>query len=498
MQDNNFEKQVEQKMEELSFPPSGEVWQKVSVAIKKRKNDRNIFVIISLLLLALSASIFIINYQPKKFNKPLSEKNNSQRTIETESAEKTMSPLVRATTDSTANISLNKTKIIPQNKQATIKRKEIGKYNLKNGINNRSVAANSKKLKSDENVTGSNLYSDKKSVKYTVPGKSSIKIGGENTFTETDVATARIDSTANKEDTSHVYSSPINDADVIANANLTKNTTDSIQQVVDTVSTAQSTLSKNVAVVKLPVPGKRQNKWMVGLAFTGGITATQSSYLGAIGLGNSDGEKVYSAPNQSTGGLGGSIIPGTASKITTGFGYSFGMYLQRNISPKTNVLIGLNYKTYTSSMVTGERINNIPGSNINDVIYSSGNAVNYKNHFHFIELPVSFRFNVRKQSKLPVYLNSGISIAQFLGSNALQFDTASGGYFKNNVTFRKTLVSVSAGILFSLPWRSTSSIMIGPDINFSLTEMSNAGLYKNRRYSFFGIQLQKNISSNRK
>jgi hypothetical protein len=46
MQENNFEKQVQQKMDELSIKPSEELWQKVSFAIAKRKTDRRIFVII--------------------------------------------------------------------------------------------------------------------------------------------------------------------------------------------------------------------------------------------------------------------------------------------------------------------------------------------------------------------------------------------------------------------------------------------------------------------
>ena len=70
MQENEFEKEVQQKMDELKFSPSAEVWKNVSAVIEKRKKDRKIFAIIFLCLLIIGTGIFI------QLNSTSYEKNN--------------------------------------------------------------------------------------------------------------------------------------------------------------------------------------------------------------------------------------------------------------------------------------------------------------------------------------------------------------------------------------------------------------------------------------
>jgi len=43
MQDPKFEKQVQQKMEELSFSPSDAVWLKVDAEINRKRKRRGVF-----------------------------------------------------------------------------------------------------------------------------------------------------------------------------------------------------------------------------------------------------------------------------------------------------------------------------------------------------------------------------------------------------------------------------------------------------------------------
>ena len=83
MQENNFEKQVQQKTDELKLKPSDEVWQKVAVAIAKRKSDRRVFAIVFLLLLFISSAIFIIwdLESGRKINKRFQKKTIRLRRI---------------------------------------------------------------------------------------------------------------------------------------------------------------------------------------------------------------------------------------------------------------------------------------------------------------------------------------------------------------------------------------------------------------------------------
>jgi hypothetical protein len=159
----------------------------------------------------------------------------------------------------------------------------------------------------------------------------------------------------------------------------------------------------------------------------------------------------------------------------------------------------LNFKTISSSLTTGSRVDSSAfySSNsfrLSDFYYRNGTKAKYKNHFNFIELPVGFRVQLGKAKKLPVYLNTGISIAQLISSNALQFDAATGNYFQDNHVLNKTQFGISAGLLFSVTKNLSYPFLLGPDINFSLNKMAASGLYKSRHYSYIGILLQKTLS----
>jgi cytoskeletal protein RodZ len=61
MQEQNFEKQVQKKMEELSFTPSEPVWRKVEEEIRKKKDRKRIFFWIVASLLLLAGGLWLVN-----------------------------------------------------------------------------------------------------------------------------------------------------------------------------------------------------------------------------------------------------------------------------------------------------------------------------------------------------------------------------------------------------------------------------------------------------
>src|SRR5258708_5254010 len=86
MPENEFEKKVQQRMEELEFTPSGEVWKEVEYRIRKEKKKRRFFFWLPLLSLALgggiTAAIWLINNiqsnLPSVQNKPAEKKQSPQ------------------------------------------------------------------------------------------------------------------------------------------------------------------------------------------------------------------------------------------------------------------------------------------------------------------------------------------------------------------------------------------------------------------------------------
>src|ERR1700730_16200830 len=70
MQDPEFEKQVQKKMEELNFSPSVSVWKIVEKGIKKdRKRNRGLFLLFLCLGFALSGMVYILVSLEKQGNR---------------------------------------------------------------------------------------------------------------------------------------------------------------------------------------------------------------------------------------------------------------------------------------------------------------------------------------------------------------------------------------------------------------------------------------------
>src|SRR5688500_19201674 len=78
--ENNFEKEVRQKMEELSLQPSAPVWEGVQAAIRPRRDRRRVVLwLLPLLLLGGGISyLFFENNQPARVAVEPSEKHPTQ------------------------------------------------------------------------------------------------------------------------------------------------------------------------------------------------------------------------------------------------------------------------------------------------------------------------------------------------------------------------------------------------------------------------------------
>jgi hypothetical protein len=508
MPENEFEKQVQQKIDELKFDPSAEVWENVAAAIAKRKKERWGLAIIFLTLLLIGTAIFILfnhssNQRNDKFisdkNNPVeidnAQKNNTDRDIpkmvDTTSINKPFEkdPVQNRTVkriDNTVTKKINdqptsSTVLIPENKNPLVKKNKSVNSNSVNVTNDRYNIAGKQRYQTSQKPSASvsNSNVDDLRNEEVAPGDTGKSIPGDNNTVTNDIA----------------VKVPVTD-------HLIKDRVDNIKQANDSAAVALSIGNKKDTTMTKKIQSKQKSGWEFGFNFSLGVAATRNGYLGIIGLSNGDESKALADLNQSTGNIPGQVTNPTyvPSEIKPGVALVLGVFLQRNISSKTRILFGLNYRTYSSVMMTGTRVDSSNLANNNSAYYSSSNYyyrsgtnVRYKNNFHFIELPVAFKFKLSKQNKMPVYLSAGVSIAQLISSNALQFDTSSGRYFSNNDLLNKTQFNLSAGLLFSVSKQAKNPFLIGPDLSFSVSKMANSGLYKNSHYSYLGITVQKTI-----
>lgn len=497
MQENNFEKQVQQKTDELRLKPSDEVWQKVAASITKKEGGRRVLIALALLLILTCSSIFIIlqHSGDKNVNGSLSKNKTPGKTTQInehiKSAGETveLNPATRRSSGEEGAI----VKHLPsQEKQDTLQAvgndlslkttPSVGIHKPAN--NNAALVHNNEQAASPKNKNKS---------RYKTPGAAILG------STQMDVR----DEKTNLNNTSKIE---MPETTVASNTNAVK------EQVTDTISINPAGQIKQVSGAPLPLiannkenvagkdatPRSQKSKWKIGAKVSVGVANTQNGYLGIIGPASDEYKSFDAITIPSNGGNTGQNATGRyyPSKTKASTGIIFGLFVEKAISARTNFSAGLNYKAYNSSWMIGTRVDSASNLSTANYFYRNGSTHNYKNRFQFLELPVALRIKLGRQNKVPIYLNAGFSISRLLSSNALQFDTLSGTYYSDKTVFNKTIASVSGGLLFSLTPQSQNPLLIGPDISFSLNKMAQSGIFKDRHYSYFGVLVQRTLGKN--
>ena len=493
MQENNLETQVQQKMEELKISPSAGVWEKVTLGIEKRRRNWRLIYIFSLLFLLIGASS-IIWWNVAKVNSTVVIPSNKKIVANKEKeGNKTEDNLVKpVTTDASLKENIEEVieKVTPSIKEEDQKKNLLAGNLLKeSNLNTISKQVPNK----NDNSNNNNL--DQHKITYDATPKTSIQANhaniGENEISE-------VPETNHNEDVS-VEEALYNERSVyhsfpkFIDKNIAVNKAKDIKHPGTEIEMAYVDLQfpKDNKLI----PRKEKHPWKFGFNVSAGLSATRNSYLGIVGNAEADKGLVYSSPstNPNNGSTGSAVVI-TPSPIKINKSFITGLYAQKQFTARASFLVGLNYKYYSTTMTVGYKVDSFSNLSSSAFYYRSGNSVKYFNRYHFIELPAGILYRLGKpQNKLPVYLYAGVSISQLIKTTALQFDNASGAYYSNNDIFNKTQVGLSGRLLFSILKPNRNPLLIGPDLNYSLTRMAGTGLYSNRHYSYFGIHLQKGI-----
>ena len=88
---NEFEKQVQQKMEELDLVPSAPVWQKIEAQIRQKKDRRRLILWIPMLLILLLGGTWWLS-QTNENSKAVSHTNTSLESIDKNEQPNTSEP----------------------------------------------------------------------------------------------------------------------------------------------------------------------------------------------------------------------------------------------------------------------------------------------------------------------------------------------------------------------------------------------------------------------
>jgi hypothetical protein len=288
------------------------------------------------------------------------------------------------------------------------------------------------------------------------------------------------------------------------------------QAVPDPFSGATAALlmpEKQNSPIALPVPAIQKQKgpkWQWGVQINAGYSRiSTSSLLDLRGLWGA--QEQNKAENLAFSGLQNSPSNGgaqlntappvkEAAPIQPDWAYSAGAYVQKPLSKRLRLTIGLQYTYMSTNTTIGKlvaRTTNVnygsTGSTVVDQYYTSAgyqrdmtltagfspNAAisdsimifqKFRYRFHAIELPVTINWQINKGRRLPPFVvDAGFSLLHLQSIGALHYDGIKDIYYKDNSLFNKTQLNAIMGLNVGLFQRSKLPVWIGPSLRYSLT-----------------------------
>ena len=110
--------------------------------------------------------------------------------------------------------------------------------------------------------------------------------------------------------------------------------------------------------------------------------------------------------------------------------------MKKNITPHVSLLSGLNYTYYSNTLQINTQTSFVNAN------YST-NFDQYRNNFHFLDLPVLLEYQLNENNKLPLRVSAGVTFSRLLISDAVELKN---GYFvRDGSLLNKTQVGIGAG-----------------------------------------------------
>ncbi len=489
MHNNEFEKRVGHKLEELKFTPSDAVWQKVEVQIREQKRRRRFFFwwLPAIVLCTGVGAWFIysaVNGNPEtsaivttvqKTESSSSIKDNQNKPTETVSEsksvaeEKSKEPVIRKSIEKEheAAVVIKTKKDLPVVDGLTVKEKPIV-AEIKNPIAVNHVEVNIQLPEEKKNpvLTVTKEHEQLKTEKPVVTEKPVAE--------EKPVAAAKPDESV----TPVVTEPPV----------VTGKTTVTEKSIV-TDSAATNFAKEPVAAGKPSISNTK--KIEIALVLRGGIADMSQFSEGKIKR-----DALYASPGSgSSGGGGYSSSPSDSAKIKNGVGFTAGVQLKKSIAKRSALSIGLAYGYYSSSHTTSgivyadAQFNNNLGTSVVNNYARVGNSSTYKDRYHFIEIPVLYHLQLNKAAKRPILFSGGIAYSYLVGSNAQYYYSATKTYYYDRSLFSRSQLQVRTGISFGLITKMNYPLQLGLQYQYGLSGQWKKSLDLNQHLSFTGIQL---------
>ena len=517
MQENEFEKQVKQKMDEFRLRPSEPVWLEVRKELVRKRRRR------LLVLIPLFAALLAVSYLTLR---PFISKDSIPTEVKNVSANNKNDNKVKPAIDNDKK--LNNRTDEPVNRDAVANKESKTADEKKNdnvSIKEETESAKSKnneKRKLTVNKSTSIVVSD-------IPAKKKGNDIVKNDFSEktnkkrlsdkqvdgysASTADRPLDKTADKKiaDSRSLNNNgneqPVNEKDpakdiaVINTVNNIDNSPVPILSDFQRKIITDSLFTRRLSDVQVPVINNQrfsaQRNLKIGFTLAVGASSRANKPLQLAGSSSSD-KALPSAFYGPGSNANGGVLASPPSDVKPGVAFKAGLTIMKPVSRRFDIAAGLLYSYSSDHIRIGKSFSSYITYNNRDFLNIqaqstavSGKNTDYTNKYHFIELPVSAYFKLTGKWKRPLIWNAGVSVSQLISSNALLYDAALGGvYYDGKRDINKTQLNLSTG--FSLRFYNNSGWQwnIGPQIYLSATKLFNNAYDENKHPVYGGLHMQ--------
>lgn len=514
MQENEFEKRVQERMDEFRLHPSPSVWSNVERELSAKRKRRVIYVVLLLAglgLLGYSGYTFFShdsrpnlvheNTQPlqKQPASPGQTPANTtspgatQSNLNTPENQGNVSPTSNpATTEITTSRPAVDNPVAPLSqdnrldKPATVKQKPQGKPQDIPVLSQQKPAtrnnnSRTKQLQEPETKNVAAIDQEKRNNSpvitpdlpvndAVITDKPKNNITADNVVTQNAVA---------KNDSSTSASSVENRLpgnDLVVNDTTLTPGTDTTQAVADAKP------KKNPKI-----------RWKAEVS--GGWAFSQNKILSFnAAASNADYVMYYSTPAPQAGSSGSGRIIRSPSPVRSAPAFKVGLVGEMPLTDKSSLSFGLRYAMMSERLEIGTfqdtvyRSSSFQSSNsaINGA-YGGAKQKRYSGRYHFLELPVLYHLQLNRGKKVPISWNGGLSVSYMLGTNALVYDTAGGGiYYRNSDLFNKLHLNLLTGVFFRFGAADKWQWSIGPEFSMDLRRLMKQDPFTEKRYLMYG------------
>jgi hypothetical protein len=523
MLENEFEKQVQQKMKEFDLLPSEEVWMGVERRIREEKKRRFIFWWPLLFLLVgggIAAGILFANKKEKKGE--IAAKNKTENSLQSPvvnsivpQAKKNLNSINK--NDTAGN--LNETAVRNKDNNVTAITSDNGtKIRLSgNKPAGKETVMIKKQQANKPDMTKENFVKTEKQKKYqNKPSAVPIIVAKKPTNDLTDSTKFSFIAVEGKKEKQQKNNQE--PAQLITDS-INKHLKDQLAVNIEVPLKAAVDLKDSVKVIDIAVEenkelqqknhqepaaqttdsiskeqkakrtDKKSEKWDWGITFSGGRSTVNSF-------------RFFENP----------LLPADAAALAnyrrsrslnaSSSAWAAGVYAKRSVSKKLDLNIGLGYSYLSTKVNVGSRVDSV--RNINNP-YSGALAINnfyrpsttadnlpYTNQYHFMSLSGELSWRIITGKKIKVYWENGLSYNRLLSSTMLHYDASLTGYYKDNRLLNRNHIFFSTG--FSIP--VSERLMINPFVSYGLTPVLKNTNSQRTNFTNFGIHVR--ILLNRK